>query len=59
MVKNCQVQHQSIVFETSGTITDQNFSILIDPDATEIFIYSAFINRINLNKVEKDDFRYV
>jgi hypothetical protein len=32
-MNNCQVEHQSTVLETLGTIADQNFSILIDPGA--------------------------
>jgi predicted aspartyl protease len=47
------------VLETSGTIVDQNFSILIDPGATERFISSATLKRIKVKEVEQDEFRYV
>jgi hypothetical protein len=34
IVNNCQVEHHSTVLNKSGTIVDQNFSILIDLGAT-------------------------
>jgi hypothetical protein len=58
-VNNHQAEHQSTVLETSGTIVDQNFSILIDPGATERFISSATLKRIKVKVVEQDEFRYV
>jgi hypothetical protein len=48
-VNNCQAEHQSTVFETSGAIVDQTFSILIDPGATESFISSAVLKRIKVD----------
>jgi tyrosine-protein phosphatase YwqE len=59
VVKNYQAEHQSTVLETSSMITDQNYSILIDPGAIEIFISSAVLKRIKVKAVEKDEFRYV
>jgi hypothetical protein len=59
VVNNRQVEHQSTLFETSGTIDDQNFSILIDPSATERFISSATVKIIHVKEVEQDEFRYV
>jgi hypothetical protein len=41
------------MLETSGTI------ILIDPFATERFIYSVVLNKIKVKVVEHEDFRYV
>jgi hypothetical protein len=58
-VNNCQVEHQSIVLETSGTIVNQNFSILIYPGATNNFISSVALKRIKVKAVEHDEFRYV
>jgi hypothetical protein len=43
MVNNCQAEHQSIVLETLGTVTDQTLSILIDPGAIESFISGAML----------------
>ena len=45
MVNNLQVEHQSIVLEMIGTVADQTLSILIDPGATESFIYGAVLKR--------------
>jgi hypothetical protein len=47
------------VLETSGTISDQQFSIFIDPRATESFISSAALKRIKVKEVEQDEFRYL
>jgi hypothetical protein len=58
-VNNRHEKHQSTMLETSGTIFDQNFSILIDPGATERFISSETLKRIKLKVVEQDEFRYV
>jgi hypothetical protein len=58
-MNNHQDKHQSTVLETSGIIVDQNFSILIDPGATESFISSVTLKRIKLKVVEQDEFRYV
>jgi hypothetical protein len=59
MVNNHQAEHQSTVLETSGTIANQNFSILIDPGATKRFISSVVLKRIKVKEVEHDEFRYV
>jgi hypothetical protein len=47
------------VLETSGTIVDQTFSILIDPGATKSFIYGAMLKRIKVKAVKQDEFNYV
>jgi hypothetical protein len=47
------------VLETSGTITDQTLSILIDPGATESFISGAALKRIKVKAVEQDEFSFV
>jgi hypothetical protein len=59
MVNNHQDEHQSTVLETSDIIVDQNFSILIEPSATESFISSVTLKRIKLKVVEQDEFRYI
>jgi hypothetical protein len=59
VVNNRQAEHQSTVLETSGTIVDQTFSILIDLGATERFISSAVLKIIKVKEVEQDEFRYV
>jgi hypothetical protein len=58
-VNNRQDEHQSIVLEMSGMIADQNYSVLIDPGATERFISSAALKRINVKEVKQDEFKYV
>jgi hypothetical protein len=47
------------MLETSGTIIDQNFSILIDPGATERFISIATLKIIKVKEVEQDEIRYI
>jgi hypothetical protein len=47
------------MLETSGTIADQNYSILIDPSATESFISSEKLKRIKIKAVMQDEFKYV
>jgi hypothetical protein len=59
MVNNRQANHRSIVRETSGTIVDQTFSILIDLGATERFIFGAMLKRIKVKAIEQDEFSYV
>jgi hypothetical protein len=59
VVNNRQAEHQSTVLETSGTIADQTFSILIDLGATERFISSAALKIIKVKAVEQDEFRYI
>jgi hypothetical protein len=58
-VNNCQAEHQSTMLETTGTITDQTLSILIDPGATESFISSATLKRIKVKAVKQDEFSFV
>ena len=40
------------MLETTGIVADQTLSILIDPGATESFISSAVLKRINVKVVE-------
>jgi hypothetical protein len=58
-VNNRQEEHQSTVLETSGTITNQSISILIDPGATESFISGAALKIIKVKAVEQDEFTFV
>jgi hypothetical protein len=58
-VNNHQAEHQSTVLETSGTIVDQNFSLLIDPSAIKRFISNAMLKIIKVKPDEQDKFRYV
>jgi hypothetical protein len=58
-VNNRQDEHKYTVLETSGTIVDQPFSILIDPSGTESFISSAALKIIKVKAVEEDEFRYI
>jgi hypothetical protein len=58
-VNNHQAEHQSSVLETTGTVTDQTHSILIDPGATESFISGAVLKRIQVKAVEQDKFSFV
>jgi hypothetical protein len=43
----------------SSTVTDKTLSILIDLDATNIFISGAALKRIKVKAVEQDDFSFV
>jgi hypothetical protein len=56
---HCRQEHQSTVLETSGTITDQTLSILIDPGATKSFISGAALKIIKVKAVEQDEFSFV
>jgi hypothetical protein len=47
------------MLKTSGTITDQTLSILIDPGATESFISGVALKRIKVKVVEHDEFIFV
>ena len=58
-VNNHQVEHQSTVCETTGTVADQTLSILIDPGATESFIIGVVIKRIKFKAVKQDEFSFV
>jgi hypothetical protein len=58
-VNDCQVEHQSTVLETTGTVADQTLSILIDPGSTESFISGAALKRIKVMVVKQDKFIFV
>jgi microsomal dipeptidase-like Zn-dependent dipeptidase len=58
-VNNCQDEHQSTVLKTSGMIVYQNFSVLIDPGATESFISSIALKIVKVKEIKQDDFTYV
>jgi hypothetical protein len=58
-VNNRQAEHRSTVLETSGTVADQTLSILLEPCATESFIFGAMLKRIKVNLVEHDEFSFV
>jgi hypothetical protein len=58
-VNNHQVEHQSTVLETKGTVTDQTLSILIDPVATESFIFGAALKRIKVKAVGQEEFSFI
>jgi hypothetical protein len=47
------------VLKTSGTIADQNFTILIDPGDTESFISSETLKVIKVKEFEEDESRYI
>jgi hypothetical protein len=59
MINNHKAEHQSTVLETLGMIIDKKFIVLIDPEATESFIYSVGLKIINVKVIEQDEFRYV
>jgi hypothetical protein len=58
-VNNHQAEHQSTVLETTGTVTDQTLSILIEPRATESFIFGAALKRIKVKAVQQDEFSFM
>ena len=58
-VNNHQEKHQSTVLETTGTVADQTLSILIDPSATETFIYGAALKRTKVKAVKHDEVSFV
>jgi hypothetical protein len=58
-VNKFQAEHQSTMLEMSGTIADHTLSILIDPGATESFIYGAALKRIKVKGVEHNEFSFV
>jgi hypothetical protein len=47
------------VLETTGIVSDQTLSILIDLGATESFIFGATLKRVKVKAVEQDDFSFV
>ena len=58
-VNNRQAEHQSTMLETTGTVADQTLSILIDPSATESFIFGAVLKRIKVKAVEQNEFSFL
>jgi hypothetical protein len=52
VVNKHQVEHQSTVLETRGTIADQTLSILIDLNATESFICGEMLKRIKVKALK-------
>jgi hypothetical protein len=59
VVNNHQVENQSTVLETSGTVTDHTLSILTDPSAAESFIFGAALKRIKVKEVKQHQFSFV
>jgi hypothetical protein len=59
VMNNCQAEHQSTMLKTTGTVTDQTLSILIDPGATKSFISSGVLKRIKVKAVEQDEFSFM
>jgi hypothetical protein len=59
VLNNHQAKHWSTLFETSGTIIDQTFSILINLGAIESFISSAVLKRIKVKESEEEEFIYL
>jgi len=59
MMNNHRDEYQSTMIETSGMISHQQFSILIDPTTTKSLLYSAALKIIKVKEVKQDDFRYV
>jgi hypothetical protein len=47
------------MLETSGTVTNQTLSILIDPNVTQSFISGTMLKRIKVKEVEQYEFRFV
>jgi hypothetical protein len=47
------------VLKTSGIVTDQTLSILIDPDAAKRFISGAVLKGIKVKSVEQGEFSFV
>ena len=47
------------MLETSGTISNQTFSILIDLGATDRFISSEMLKRIKVKEVKNEEFSYI
>jgi hypothetical protein len=58
-VNNRKAEHQSTVLEMTSTVADQTLSILIDPGATESFIYGAALKGIKVKVVKQDEFSFI
>jgi hypothetical protein len=55
-VNNCQVEHQSTVVESSGTLNHVNVKILFDSGATDSFISPSALEKSGLAAYEHDEF---
>jgi hypothetical protein len=58
-VNNRQVEHQSMVVESSGTLNHINVNILFDYGATDSFISPSTLEKSALASYEHDDFKHV
>ena len=58
-VDNQQVEHQSVMVETSGMINKVKIKILFDSGATESFISPVALEKCGLAAYEHDDFKQV
>ena len=59
VVNNLQEEHQSTVLETSSTVIDHTFSILIDLGSTKSFMSGAPLKQIKVKVVKQDEFSFV
>jgi hypothetical protein len=59
VVNNRQAKHQSTMLKMIGTIANQTLTFLIDPGATQSFIYGATLQRIKVKVVEQDKFSFI
>ena len=59
IINDHQVEYQSIVLETSGKINGMDFSLLIDPGATESFISHTVLSRSKVMARKIEDFDVV
>jgi hypothetical protein len=58
-VSNRQVEHQSMVVESSGTLNPINVKILFDSGATDSFISPSGLEKSGLEAYEHDEFKQV
>ena len=58
-INNRQVEHQSMVVESSGTLNHINVKILFDFGATDSFISPSALEKSGLASYEHDDFKQV
>jgi len=59
VVQNRQVLHESTELEALGKLNGMVVTILIDPSATESFIFPNALLKCNLVLIEKNDFHQV
>ena len=59
MVNNRQVEHQSTVVESSGTLNHINVKILFDFGVTDSFISPSTLEKSGLAAYEHDEFKQV